>query len=86
MKLILLSSLVLSASFVGARFVEEQEWGQAIINISINELEPQYLIEFIDGKTEWVTDAEKWQLKLVSPYPRTKTITNTDRMANFSWI
>jgi hypothetical protein len=43
-----LSSLVLSTSLVSARFVEEQEWGQAVISIPIYELEPQYLIEFTD--------------------------------------
>lgn len=65
MKLAILSVLMWLAPLVSTRFVENQEAGQVVLNIPLEELEPHYLIEFVNGKTQWVTDAEKWQLKRV---------------------
>ncbi|KAL3427297.1 peptidase family M28 [Phlyctema vagabunda] len=61
MKLTNLSLWALSASLISARFVEKHEVDQVVIN-RIQE-EEQYLIELAPGKTQWVTEEEKWELR-----------------------
>lgn len=60
MKIANLPVLALAASTITARYVEEHE-NQKVINIGLEE--PQYLIELTSGETQWVTEAEKWQLR-----------------------
>ncbi|KAH8679047.1 aminopeptidase-like protein [Tricladium varicosporioides] len=62
MKLTTLSALALSAAAVNARFIESHEQDQVIINAekADNEL---YLIEVAPGKTQWVTEEQKWELR-----------------------
>jgi len=69
MKLTTLSTLALSAAIVNARFVEKHETDQVVLN-GIDVAEPeQYLIELAPGKTQWVTEEEKWELRRVSFEP-----------------
>jgi len=65
MKFSSLSVLALSASAVNARFVEQHESNQVILNAEAEAAE-QYLIELAPGKTQWVTEEEKWELRRVS--------------------
>lgn len=65
MKLTNASLLALSAVIVQGRFVEEHEKGQIVINSEIADNQ-QYLVELAPGKTEWVTEEEKWELRRVS--------------------
>ncbi|RDW73199.1 peptide hydrolase-2 [Coleophoma cylindrospora] len=51
--------LALTASVVGARWLEHQSTDQTIISLE----EPQYLLELIGGGTQWATEAEKWELR-----------------------
>lgn len=62
MKISNLSVLALSASVISARFIEPHEKDQVVINAqeADNEL---YLIELAPGKTQWVTEEEKWELR-----------------------
>ncbi|KAF4631183.1 hypothetical protein G7Y89_g6949 [Cudoniella acicularis] len=62
MKLSALSTLALSAAVVHSRFVEQHESNQVVLNAEAvdNEL---YLIEVAPGKTLWVTEEEKWELR-----------------------
>ncbi|KAI9649791.1 Leucine aminopeptidase 1 [Ciborinia camelliae] len=63
MKLTNLSLLALSASLASARFVEQHEKDQVILN-SDNALgDERYLIEIAPGKQQWVTEEEKWELR-----------------------
>lgn len=64
MKLTTLSALALSAAAVNARFIESHEQDQVVINAenADNEL---YLIEVAPGKTQWVTEEQKWELRRV---------------------
>jgi leucyl aminopeptidase len=64
MKLSTVSFLVLSTAAVNARFVEQHETNQVILNPAA--AEEQYLIELAPGKTQWVTEEEKWELRRVS--------------------
>jgi len=68
MKLTNVSLLVLSAAAVNARFVEKHETDQVVINAVEDE---RFLIELSPGKTSWVTEEEKWELRRVRPlfYP-----------------
>lgn len=65
MKLSTLSVLVWPVSLVSTRFIEKQEADQVVIVNPMEEPEPQYLIEFASGETQWMTDGEKWRLKMV---------------------
>lgn len=60
MKLPTLSLLALSAAAVSARFVEEHETNQVLLNDAAEE---RYLIELAPGETRWVTEDEKWELR-----------------------
>merc|ERR1712225_132392 len=60
MKLTNVSLLVLSAAAVNARFVEKHETDQVVINAVEDE---RFLIELSPGKTSWVTEEEKWELR-----------------------
>lgn len=64
MKLSTFSALALSAAVVSARFVEQHEKDQVVINAS-DTPEEQYLIELAPGETRWVTEEEKWELRRV---------------------
>jgi leucyl aminopeptidase len=65
MKITALSALALSATFVSARFVEQHESDQVVINAAGLHAE-QYLIELSPGETRYVTEDEKWELRRVS--------------------
>lgn len=62
MKLTNLSILALSAATINARFIESHESDQVVLN-SIED--DRYLIELAPGKTQWVTEEEKWELRRV---------------------
>lgn len=47
---------------VTARFVEPLEAN----NVLLNPDEPSFLIETAPGKTQWVTEDQKWELRRVS--------------------
>jgi leucyl aminopeptidase len=64
MKLSTLSLLTLSAVAVNARFVEKHETNQVVLDAAVEG--QQYLIELAPGKTQWVTEEEKWELRRVS--------------------
>lgn len=64
MKLSNLSLFTLcSASAISARFVEQHETNQVVLNS--HEVE-QFLIELAPGDTKWVTEEDKWELRRVS--------------------
>ncbi len=63
MKLTTVSLLALSAAAVNARFVEQHETDQVVLNAVKDE---RYLIELSPGKTQWVTEEEKWELRRVN--------------------
>jgi bacterial leucyl aminopeptidase len=66
MKLLTASLFALSAAAVNARFIEEHETDQVVLtHYSYADLK-QYLIELAPGKTQWVTEEEKWELRRVS--------------------
>lgn len=60
MKLSTVSLLALSAAAVNARFVEQHETNQIVLADVEEQL---YLIELAPGKTQWVTEEEKWELR-----------------------
>jgi len=64
MKITNLSLLALSASAITARFVEHHENDQVVLNAEAADAE-QFLIELAPGKTQWVTEEEKWELRRV---------------------
>jgi leucyl aminopeptidase len=68
MKIQSLSALALSATLVSARFVEQHEKDQVVINAGGIPDSEQYLIELAPGETRWVTEDEKWELRRVSWY------------------
>lgn len=72
MKLTTVSLLALSAAAVNARFVEKHETDQIVINAIEDE---RFLIELSPGKTQWVTEEEKWELRRV--HPNTSILSNT---------
>lgn len=45
-----------------ARFVEPLEAN----NVALNPDEPSFLIETAPGKTQWVTEEQKWEFRRVS--------------------
>jgi len=61
MKITNLSLLALAAS-ANARFVEQHEKDQVVLNADIPDQE-QFLVELAPGKTQWVTEEEKWELR-----------------------
>ena len=63
MKLSNLSVLALTAALVNARFVELHEKDQVVLSAAKPEL---FLVELAPGKTQWVTEDEKWELRRVS--------------------
>ena len=64
MKLSTVSLFALSTAAVNARFIEEHETNQVILNGGV--AEEQFLIELAPGKTRWVSEEEKWELRSVS--------------------
>ncbi|EKD20129.1 uncharacterized protein L3040_002198 [Drepanopeziza brunnea f. sp. 'multigermtubi'] len=62
MKLATLSLLALSATTATARFVEQHETDQVVIN-NVDVDEELFLIELAPGKTRLVTEEEKWELR-----------------------
>lgn len=64
MKLTTLSALALSAAIANARFIETHEQDQIILNTQTTSND-RYLIELAPGKTQWVTEDEKWELRRV---------------------
>ena len=65
MKLSNLSGLALAAVLANARFIEQHEKDQVILNASPAEPE-LFQVELAPGKTRWVTEDEKWELRRVS--------------------
>lgn len=65
MKLSTVYSILLSAAAANARFVEQHESDQVVINAAVAENE-RYLIELEPGTTRYVTEEEKWELRRVS--------------------
>jgi leucyl aminopeptidase len=63
MNLTTVSLLALSAASINARFVEKHETDQVVLNAIEEE---QFLVELSPGKTQWVTEEEKWELRRVS--------------------
>jgi leucyl aminopeptidase len=63
MKLSVFSVVLWSTSLVSGRFARKQEADQVVLNIHMEEDEPQYLIESANGQLECVTDYEKWKFK-----------------------
>jgi bacterial leucyl aminopeptidase len=63
MKLSTVSLLALSAAAINARFVEQHETNQVVLADVEEQL---YLIELAPGKTQWVTEEEKWELRRAS--------------------
>ena len=87
MRLTNLSLLALSASLINARFVEQHERDQVVITGDVADSE-RYLIELAPGKTQWVTEEEKWELRRVRrTYPNQLYTSDnvTYRMAKTSW-
>lgn len=64
MKISSVSVLALSAASVNARFIEKHERNQVVIN-SEEVNNQKYLVELAPGKTQWVTEEEKWELRRV---------------------
>lgn len=64
MKISSFSVLALSAAVINARFVEKHETDQVVLNAEQADNE-QFLIELAPGKTQWVTEDEKWELRRV---------------------
>jgi leucyl aminopeptidase len=64
MKISNLSVLALTASVINARFIEKHETDQVVLNANVAGNE-QFLIETAPGKTQWVTEEEKWELRRV---------------------
>jgi leucyl aminopeptidase len=64
MKLSTVSLLALSTAAINARFVEQHETNQVVLNADA--AEEQYLVELAPGDTRWVTEDEKWELRRVS--------------------
>lgn len=64
MKFTVLSALALTAAVTNARFVEQHEKDQVVLNIESADSN-QYLVELAPGKTQWVTEEEKWELRRV---------------------
>lgn len=64
MKLATVSLLALSAAAVNARFIEKHETDQVVLNAYADD--ERYLIELAPGKTQWVSEEEKWELRRVS--------------------
>jgi hypothetical protein len=83
MKLSTLPSVALLTAVVGARFTAT---GQVPLDASIEER--QYLLEFPNGGTQWVTGDEKWELKRVSRNhnPWRMLDSGDHRMVISSWI
>ena len=68
MKLSTVSLFALSAAAVNARFVEKHETNQVVLDANVDDR--LYLIELAPGKTQWVTEEEKWELRRVSEAQR----------------
>jgi hypothetical protein len=87
MKLTNLSLLALSATLASARFVEKHEQDQVVLNANAVS-DDRYLIELAPGKTQWVTEEEKWELRRVgllrSVLLRGSLLTS-QRMDRISW-
>lgn len=86
MKLTALSLLALSASAVTARFIEEHE--KVHDQITINNVEQErFLIELAPGKTQWVTEEDKWELRRVgvASLMVCDRSSSLNRMAKTSW-
>lgn len=64
MKLTTLSLLALSAAAVNGRFIEKHETDQVVLHSEAADNE-KFLVELAPGKTQWVTEEEKWELRRV---------------------
>lgn len=68
MKLTNLSVLALSASLVHARYIEQHESPDAQVVLNPDNADQElFLVELAPGKTQWVTEDEKWELRRVRP-------------------
>lgn len=66
MKFASASLLALSAAAsVNGRFIEKHESNQVILNTEAVDNQ-KYLVETAPGKTQWVTEEGKWELRRVS--------------------
>lgn len=64
MKLTTVSLLALSAAAVNGRFVEKHETDQVVLHSDVVDNE-KYLVELAPGKTQWITEEDKWELRRV---------------------
>lgn len=64
MKLAAFSVFSFAALVLGTRLPRAGDSAQVVISPSTAE-EPQYLIEFRPGETQWVTESEKWEIRRV---------------------
>jgi leucyl aminopeptidase len=65
MRLPTLTLLALPACVVGIHQPGQYELDQAVLSAKF-EQEARYLIELSLGRTQWVTEEEKWELRKVS--------------------
>jgi len=64
MKVAALSLLALSSVVVNARFLEQNERDQVVLNADAPDVAPEhFLVELAPGQTQWVTEEEKWELR-----------------------
>jgi leucyl aminopeptidase len=63
MKFSSLALLALSASVNNVHFVEEHETDQIFLNANGVPNAELFLIELTPGKTQWVTEEEKWEFE-----------------------
>lgn len=61
------SALALMLQAASARFVLKEETDNVVLFPSEAESQ-KYLIELAPGKTQWVTEEEKWELRRVSAH------------------
>lgn len=66
----LLASLALSATALAAVIPQQAPLGSSIVH---NTQQTKYLIELAPYQTRWVTEEEKWALKLVGDDDRSST-------------
>lgn len=76
MKLTNLSLLAL-ATAASARFIEQHEKDQVILNANAASDE-RFLVELAPGETIWVTEEEKWELRRVCYRPALSSHANSN--------
>ena len=64
MKINTVSLLAFSAAVANGRFVEKHETDQVVLHSDVADNE-KFLVELAPGKTQWITEDEKWELRRV---------------------